>query len=97
MDFIVKTAYASPGSTAASFDNLLTSIVTNIVDPIIYLIMAIAVIYFLWGVVAFIKDADKPEKRSDGQRHMIFGILGLAIMLSARGIIHIILVTMGLV
>jgi hypothetical protein len=57
--------------------------------------MALAVVYFLWGVVGFIKNADNTEKREEGYKHMIWGIIGLFIMISANGIINIIRSTIG--
>ena len=96
MDFLIQKAYAADstiGSTA--FNDLLNKILDNIVIPVIYLIVALAVIYFLWGVMIFIKNADNPEKRSEGYKHMIWGIIGIFIMISARGIIGIIVSTIG--
>lgn len=83
-------------NTPTAFDTILKNISTNIVGPLIYLVMALAVIYFLWGVVVFIKNADNSDKREEGYRQMIWGIVGLFIMLSARGLIRIILSTLGL-
>jgi uncharacterized membrane protein YidH (DUF202 family) len=100
MDFLIQKAYAYlPGENTAggtAFNTLLKKILDNIVTPIIYLIMALAVVYFVWGVLQFIKNADNPEKRQDGYKHMIWGIVGLFIMVSAKGIISIILSSMGL-
>ena len=104
LDFLVQKVYAvdtvNAGaqnvSSGTAFDSLLTKILANVVNPLIYLIMAVAVIYFLWGVVVFIKNADNAEKRAEGSQSMIWGLLGLFIMLSAKGIIVFILSTMGL-
>lgn len=98
-DFLIPKAYAytAPNITGGtSAEVLLRKIVDNIVTPIIYLIAALAVVYFLWGVFVFIQNADNPEKRKEGFNHMIWGIVGLFIMVSAKGIISIILRTMGL-
>lgn len=97
IDFLIPKAYAAglPGETTV-FDTLLQKILTNVVNPIIYLIAALAVAYFVWGVMIFIKNADNPTKRTEGYQHMIWGIVGLFIMVSAKGIINIILTTMGL-
>ena len=82
-------------NSSTNFNNLLNSILSNIISPIIYLIIALAVIYFLWGVVVFIKNADNAEKREEGYKHMIWGIIGIFIMISAKGIVNIITSTMG--
>ena len=99
MDFLVQKAYAynaGDTSTDDAFTSLLRKIVDNIVNPIIYLVVALAVVYFLWGVFNFIKNADNADKRSEGYQHMIWGVIGVFIMISARGIIFLILKTMGL-
>ncbi|MBA4320716.1 MAG: hypothetical protein C0412_20165 [Flavobacterium sp.] len=97
MDFLIQKAYAAgPPGGATAFDTLLQKILTNIVNPVIYLIMALAVVYFVWGVMIFIQNADKSEKREEGYKHMIWGIVGIFIMVSAKGIINIIISTMGL-
>jgi len=101
MDFIVQKVFAqAPGGNdvvpGAAVNSLFQKIFTNIIDPAIYLIAALAVVYFLWGMFTFIQNADNPEKRKDGYMHMLWGIIGLFIMVSAKGIINIILKTMGL-
>ncbi len=77
------------------FDTLFTNIINNILTPLLYLMFAIAVIYFLYGVFIFIKNADNEEKRKEGINHMIWGIVGIFIMISAKGIINIIKATLG--
>ncbi|MFH1455103.1 MAG: TrbC/VirB2 family protein [bacterium] len=101
MDFLIQKVYAyapgkNPTSGGTAFNALLQKILTNVVNPIIYLIMALAVVYFVWGVMMFIQNADKAEKREEGYKHMIWGIIGIFIMVSAKGIINIIISTMGL-
>lgn len=102
MDFLIQKAYAaypavnSSSGSGTAFNTLLQKILDNIVTPVIYLIMALAVVYFLWGVMMFVKNADNAEKREEGYKHMIWGIIGIFIMVSAKGIISIILSSMGL-
>jgi len=70
-------------------DKFLSLLGTEIVNPIINLMFAFAVIYFLWGVYIYIKNAEKPEERSTGQKHIIWGIVGLVIMVSVFSILKI--------
>jgi hypothetical protein len=53
-------------------------------------------VYFLWGGFLFIRGADSEEDRNVGRRHMIYGIIGMFIMLSVFGIINILLGTFGI-
>jgi uncharacterized membrane protein YidH (DUF202 family) len=56
----------------------------------------IRTLIFIWGVVEFIKNADNAEERETGKMHMIWGVIGLAIMVSFAGIIGIIKNFLGL-
>ena len=80
------------GENAQTFWN---NIVNNILNPIIELLVAAAFVVFVWGVVDFIRGADDSEKRSTGQQHMIWGIVGLIIIFGANAIINIIKATFG--
>lgn len=66
-----------------------------IVDPAIRLIFAIALATFFWGVFQFIKGAGDESARSTGRNHMIWGIVGMAIMVSVKAIIEIVLDNVG--
>jgi len=107
IDFLVSKAYAqqreatpvvvSPGGgSSLSFENLFRNINNEIITPIIYLLLTLAIVYFIWGVFDFIRNADSAEKRTDGYKHMIWGIVGIFIMVSAKGIVNLILRSMGL-
>ncbi len=66
-----------------------------IINPLISLIFALALLYFVWGIVKFIAGAENPEKRKEGTRHMIWGILGMFIMVAAWGILAFIKSSIG--
>ncbi len=76
-------------------EKLLKNIESQIVDPLLYFMIGLAMIYFLWGVVMYLKDANEPEARATGRNHMIWGIIGLTIMVGVFGIMHIIIDTVG--
>lgn len=67
----------------------------NILSPLVTLIALAAFVVFIWGVVDFIRGADDAEKRSTGQRHMVWGIIGLVIIYGANAIVKIIVNTFG--
>ena len=80
------------GGSALSFEQLLRNINTAIVSPLIYLMFALALFYFLWGVFVFIQNAESPEKREEGGKSILWGLVGMAIMLSVKGIINLSLI-----
>ena len=65
---------------------LIEKIKTKILFPIETLLIVLATLFFLWGVVEFVQGASNEDKRTKGKRHMVRGILGLVIILGAKGI-----------
>ena len=66
-----------------------------ILNPIIVLMFAVALLVFIWGVFQFISNATENSAREDGKRNMLWGIVGMFIMVSVYGIIRVILSTFG--
>jgi hypothetical protein len=77
----------APHGLTDVFNKLKDAVFANILNPLIFLLFALALLYFLWGMVRFIASGEEPEMRKDGRRHMFWGIIGMAIMLSVFGII----------
>ena len=75
---------------------LLNKVNDLILNPIITLAFAVAMLVFFWGVVQFINSETADAKRAEGQRKLIFGLIGMFVMVSAFGIIHFILSTFGI-
>lgn len=71
-------------------------IVAFIINPFIFLLFAIGFLVFLWGIMQFIWKADSEDGRKTGRDHMIWGIIGMFIMVAAWGIIRIITNTFGI-
>ncbi len=66
-----------------------------ILNPLIVLLFAIALIVFLWGVFEFVRKADDESAREEGRRSMMWGIIGMFIMFGVFGIIRILLTSVG--
>lgn len=64
--------------------------VKDILNLIIELLFVLATVYFMWGVVAYIAGAGDTEKLKIGKQHMVWGLVGMAIMLGAWGLVEII-------
>ena len=50
------------------------------------LVAGLALLYFIWGVVVFISKSGESEGRKEGRSKMIWGILGMFVMISIWGI-----------
>ncbi len=68
-------------------DSFISTIVHNLLEPAVALIGVLAFLYFVFGVVMFIGNSANEEKRAQGQRHMLWAIIGLAIIFGANAII----------
>ena len=77
-------------------EDLIIKVFENILQPFLWLLLAVAFIVFLWGIAEFIKNADSADGRKTGGKHILWGVVGLAIMISALGITRIIANTLGI-
>lgn len=72
-----------------SVNNFLKTASSAIINPIINLMIAVAVLFFLFGVWEFIAGAGSDDKRETGKKHMVWGVIGLFIMISVWGIMAV--------
>jgi CHASE3 domain sensor protein len=75
------------------FNALYETLQREVLYPAIALAFAVAVLYFLWGVYRYIRNADNADERANGHRQMFYGIIGLAIMSSAAVLVNLIKIT----
>jgi len=74
----------------------ISNFVDVILQPIAELLLVVAVVVFLWGIFEFIKGADNETTREEGKSHMLWGLVGIFIMISAIPIINVALKTFGI-
>lgn len=64
-------------------------IIRGIIQPITTLLLALAILYFLWNVVQFIRKNDKPEEIEKFKTHTMWGIVAIFVMVSVWGLVQI--------
>ncbi|MEX2514997.1 MAG: pilin [Candidatus Paceibacterota bacterium] len=74
---------------------LVTDLSTEIINPLIGLLFAIALVYFIYGVVQFMANADNDTAREKGKQHLMYSIIGLVIMVGVWGILQLIISSLG--
>lgn len=62
----------------------------GIIAPVVTVLFFLATAVMLFGLVEYLWKADSEEARSDGRKHMFWGIMGLAIMFSAVAIVRLV-------
>jgi phosphate starvation-inducible membrane PsiE len=66
-----------------------------ILNPLILLMFAIALLVFLWGIFQFLTNTEDAKNREQGQKNMLWGVIGMFIMFGVYGIIRIVMDTIG--
>ncbi|MFQ5540873.1 MAG: hypothetical protein ACE5F4_01350 [Candidatus Paceibacteria bacterium] len=66
-----------------------------IINPLIGLLFALALAYFVWGGAQFILNAGSEEGRKKGKQALLWGLIGLFVMASVFGILRVVTATFG--
>lgn len=85
--------YAVNNPTIEVLFNYITCIISRSVVP---LIVALAVVMFIWGVIQYVINADEEAKRAEGRQFMIWGIIALTVMVSIWGLVSILAATFNI-
>jgi hypothetical protein len=80
-----EIAYAAIGTIP-----LVDQIKRVILNPLISLLFGAALLYFLWGLAAVVGGGDNETKRTTGREHMLWGIVGMFIMVTVYGLLNLI-------
>ncbi len=79
-----------------SVKQLMFRISYYIINPLIIVGFVVALLYFLWGMIDFLRKRDiSAEAGQEGRDHMLWGILGIVIMISAFAIMRVLAQTIG--
>ncbi len=67
-----------------------------IIRPLVLLVFAAGFFLFMWGLVMFLWNSKEGEIADTGKQHMLWGVVGMFIMVSVAGIIATITGTFGI-
>ncbi len=70
-----------------SGEQILSNVVTELFSPLYQAAVGVAILYFLYGVAKYVLDLNNPEKQTFGRSHLLWGMVGLFIILSVGGIL----------
>ena len=80
----------------ASIDSFVYNVNKLIINPAIALLFGVAVVLFLYGVFQFISGQENEEKKTTGKSHMLWGVIGIVIMMGVFSILNIIMSTFNI-
>lgn len=75
---------------------LVGKVVTLIINPAILVVFSLGFFLFVWGLVQFLRSLNTGGNTDEGKQHMLWGVVGMLIMVSVYGIIALISNTLGL-
>lgn len=67
----------------------------SILNIIIPILVVLGVVYFIWGVITYVISDDE-EAKEKGRNRMIYGIIGLVVIVAMWGLVGIVNRTFGL-
>jgi hypothetical protein len=82
------------GCVPASGIGSLMAKAQQLLNSVIPILIALGVVYFVWGVVQYVI-ADGEEAKSKGKDIMIYGVIGFAVIIGLWGFVNIIVKTFG--
>lgn len=88
------TTCATIGAANASIQGFICKL-NEILGALLPFLIALGVIYFVWGVISYVI-ADEEEAKKKGRDRMIYGIIGLVVIISVWGLVRLIQRSFGL-
>jgi len=90
MSSFLEIHFVEAAVDTTAFGNLVNPIISNIVYPAVQLLLGVAVVYFVYGVLQFVFGGDDATAREKGKSTILWGSVGIFIMVSAWGIIYLV-------
>lgn len=80
---------------SGDFHPILLGFINQVINPLIAILFAAGFAWFLWGVARFIWKSEDEQERAQGKKNMIWGLVGMFIMVSVFAIVGLIADTIG--
>ncbi len=91
---VMAQSFFGPPRNAFDLKDLIIGLINNVFVPLIF---SLAFIVFIWGVFRyFIAGAADPTEQEKGKHFIMYGLIGLVIMLSVWGLVNVLTGTFGL-
>jgi hypothetical protein len=85
--FVPVVAFAQSTINTSALDSIV-KFIGKTVNSLIPIMIGLAIVYFFWGLVTYIRAAGDPKAQDAGKSHMIWGIIAIAVMVSLFGIVN---------
>lgn len=85
----------TPEPHIVAAQGIVSRIEDAILFPLMTLLVSVALLVFMWGVFEYIRGGDSDTARAKGRMHMLYGVIGFVVMVSAYAILKIAAGTFG--
>jgi uncharacterized membrane protein len=85
---IIFLAQALPAMAAPTIGGLLNDAIDKLLRPIPAILIGIAVVMFIYGVI-ILMFSEGGEKKEEGKQYMVWGIVGIFVIISIWGLVGI--------
>ncbi len=78
-----------------NFQGLINAVI-QVLNWLIPFLVVLAVFVIIWGAFLFVTNAGDPEKRKEGRDRILWGIVGVVVMLTIWGLVNVLRNTLNL-
>lgn len=80
-----------PFIAAAQVNAIIQAVTDTLNDYVIPFLFVLATLIFIWGVIQYVAKSDDEAARAKARGLMLWGIIGLAVMLAVWGIVAVVI------
>lgn len=98
LPIILLSTIALPAlaASATNFKDLVNNVfISGLLKPLVPFLIGLAVVVFIYGVLVVIF-SEGGEKKEGGKKYMLWGIVGIFVMVSVWGLVNILISTFNL-
>lgn len=77
-------------SAVVATDTIFQKVIEYLLNPLYIITVVVATLWFLYGVTALLFQMNNPEKREQARTNLLYGLIGLFIILSVGAIFKMI-------
>lgn len=81
-----------PKDTLANIINFFSCIIIKTIVPLLF---SLAIAGFIWGVIQYLINPESEEKKKKAREYIVWGIIGLFVMVSMWGLVGVLSNTFG--
>lgn len=79
-----------------SIGNIFNWASCTLVNSVIPFLITLATVSFIWGVIQYLMNPENEEKRKKGKSFVVWGLIGLFVMISVWGLVGVLSDTFGI-